>query len=333
MNPQEEIQLGRTGIVLTRLGLGTAPLGGLYQAVDEEDALAVVAGALQRRIRYVDTAPLYGHGLSESRVGRILCQQPRDVFVLSTKVGRLLRPGPDRAERSENPFPDAPNVHPVFDFSYDGTMRSLEESLKRLGLDRVDIVYVHDPDDHFKEALSGAYPALHELRTQGVIRAIGVGMNQAEMLTRFAREADFDCFLLAGRYTLLDQSALAELLPTCAERGIAVVVGGAYNSGVLADPQPDARYNYVPVEPSVLERANHLRAICQSYNVPLKAAALQFPLGHPAVVSVLTGCRSMHELAENQEMFRFPIPPGLWAELQSAGLVSSAAPRPAETTA
>jgi D-threo-aldose 1-dehydrogenase len=330
MTPEAEASVGTTGVALTRLGLGTAPLGGLYQPVVEKEAEDVVEEALRRGVRYLDTAPLYGHGLSERRAGSILSRWKRDSFVLSTKVGRLLRPAPDSA-RDDDLYRGVPPEQPVFDFSYDGAMRSLEESLKRLQLDRIDIVYIHDPDDHFSEALAGAYRALHDLRAQGVIRAVGVGMNQTEMLARFAREGDFDCFLVAGRYTLLDQSAIHELLPLCLEREIGVVIGGVYNSGVLASPEPDARYNYAPVPPSILQRAQRLQAICNSYRVPLKAAAIQFPLGYPAVASVLTGCRSVDELDENLEMFQVSIPDELWRELRATELISPLAPVPAGT--
>src|SRR5882672_916810 len=212
---------------LGRLGLGSAPLGGLYDAVDDETARAVVERAWELGIRYFDTAPYYGSGNSERRLGAVLRERPREQFVLSTKVGRLLRPG-------ESGWPGAPPLEAYFDFSYDATLRSLEQSLQRLGLDRVDVALVHDPDDHYDEALAGAYRALARLRDEGDVRAIGVGMNQTTLLCRFAREADPDCFLVAGRYTLLDRSAGEQLLPLCHERGIAVVAGGVFNSGVLA---------------------------------------------------------------------------------------------------
>jgi D-threo-aldose 1-dehydrogenase len=217
----------------------------------------------------------------------------------------------------------------VFDFSYDGVLRSVEESLARLGLDRIDILHIHDPDEHYEAALTGAYRALDRLRAEGTIRAVGAGMNQAEMLVRFARAADFDCFLLAGRYTLLDQSGLAELLPLCAERGIAIIIGGVYNSGVLADPHGDgATFNYRPAGMRLLERARRLDAVCARFGVPLKAAAIQFPLGHPAVSVVLNGARSVAELEENAAMFRTPIPPELWAALKAEGLLPEGVPVP-----
>jgi D-threo-aldose 1-dehydrogenase len=203
----------------------------------------------------------------------------------------------------------------VFDFSYDGVMRSVEESLTRLGMDRIDVLLIHDPDNYFDQAMTGAYRALDRLRSEGTITAVGAGMNQAEMLTRFAREADFDVFLLAGRYTLLDQSGARELLPLCLERGIAVVAGGVFNSGILADPRPGAHYNYRVAPPELIERAHQIAAICERHGVELKAAAIQFPLRHPAVTSVLTGCRSVSELNENLSIFQSPIPDELWAEV------------------
>src|SRR6266849_736958 len=211
---------------LGRLGLGTGPLGGLYEAVGDDSAHAVVERAWELGIRYFDTAPYYGSGNAERRLGAVLSKRPREDFALSTKVGRLLRPG-------ESGWPGAPPLEAYFDFSYDAALRSLEESLERLGLDRVDIALVHDPDDHYDEALAGAYQALARLRDEGVVRAVGVGMNRTELLCRFAREADPDCFLVAGRYTALDRSAAEELLPLCEERGISVIAGGVFNSGVL----------------------------------------------------------------------------------------------------
>ena len=245
--------------------------------------------------------------------------------MLATKVGRLLRAG---APPQSETFPDAPPLNPVFDFSYDGVMRSVEESVSRLGIERIDILHIHDPDDHFAEALSEAYPALDRLRAEGTITAVGAGMNQAEMLARFAREANFDCFLLAGRYTLLDQVGLKELLPLCAERGIAIIAGGVFNSGILADPTPGTHYNYKAAPDELVRRAGRIKAVCERHGVSQKAAAIQFPLGHPAVQTVLTGCRSVDELNENVEAFQAPIPPAVWDELKADGLLVANAPVP-----
>ena len=311
---------------MTRLGLGTAPLAGLFEAVPENQALAVIERSWEAGIRFYDTAPLYGHGLAETRVGKALRRKPREELTLASKVGRLLRAGapPEPGQA----FVGTPPVNPVFDFSYDGAMRSVEESLERLQLGRIDILHIHDPDDHYDEALNGAYRALDRLRSDGVIGAVSAGMNQAEMLTRFAREANFDCFLLAGRYTLLEQGALKELLPVCLEKGVAVIAGGVYNSGVLADPKPGAHYNYQAAPPELIERAQRIGAVCARHRVPIKAAAIQFPLGHPAITSVVVGCRSVAQLDESIAMFELAIPPAMWKELKHEGLLAPESPTP-----
>ncbi|HMJ40341.1 MAG TPA: aldo/keto reductase [Verrucomicrobiae bacterium] len=319
------MKLGRTPLEVTRLGFGTAPLGGLFQALADDEAHRVVEAAWSAGIRSFDTAPQYGNGLAEQRLGAVLGSKPRHEFVLATKVGRLLRAG---APPQGDGFPGAPPQNPVFDFSYDGVMRSVEESITRLGIDRIDILHIHDPDEHFAEALSSAYPALDRLRAEGTIKAVGAGMNQAEMLARFAREANFDCFLLAGRYTLLDQVGLRELLPLCVERGIAIIAGGVFNSGILADPRPGTHYNYQAAPDELVQRAARIKAICERHGVSQKAVAIQFPLGHPAVQTVLTGCRSVDELNENVEAFQAPIPPAVWQDLKTDGLLASEAPVP-----
>jgi D-threo-aldose 1-dehydrogenase len=326
MNPSERVRLGRTPLSVTRFGLGTAPLAGLYEAVPEDQALQVITRAWDEGVRHFDTAPLYGFGNAETRLGKALHDKPREDFVLASKVGRLLRA--DAPPEPGQNFRGTPSVNPVFDFSYDGVMRSVDESLQRLQLDRIDILHIHDPDNHYDDALHGAYKALDHLRSEGVIRAVGAGMNQAEMLARFAREGNFDCFLLAGRYTLLDQIALDELLPICVERGIAIIAAGVYNSGILADPKLGARYNYATAPEPLLERARKIRAVCDRHGIPLKAAALQFPIGHPAVSCVVVGCRSVAQLDESLRMFEVDIPPALWQELRSEGLLREDAPTP-----
>lgn len=292
-------------IELGPLGLGTAPLAGLYEAVGEETAHAVVARAWELGIRTFDTAPYYGSGNAERRLGVALRGLPRDEFDVSTKVGRMLRPG-------TSGWPDAPPLEAYFDFSHDAALRSLEESLERLELDHVDIALIHDPDDHYDEAVSGAYRALSRLRDEGVVRAIGVGMNSTELLCRFARETDPDCFLVAGRYTLLDRGAAEVLLPLCEERDIAVIAGGVFNSGVLAGGDS---FDYGPASPSVLARVESLRAICAAHDVPLPAAAVQFPRRHPAVKTALVGCRTPAEVDEDVRLFQLEIPQALWDEL------------------
>jgi len=282
------------------LGLGTAPLAGLYEPVAEQTAQAVVESAWELGVRYFDTAPYYGSGVAERRLGDVLRTKPRDAFVVSTKVGRLLRP-------------DASGwAGAYFDFSGDAALRSLESSLERLGLDRVDIALVHDPDDHYDEALAGAFRALERLRDEGVVRAVGVGMNRTELLCRFAREADPDCFLVAGRYTVLDRSAENELLPVCEERGIAVIAGGVFNSGVLAGGDT---FDYETASAGVVARVAELRATCARHGVPLAAAAVQFPARHPAVASVLVGCRTPEEVAEDVRLSELALPDALWDEL------------------
>src|SRR5207249_4937921 len=305
-------QLGATPLQVTRLGLGTAPLGGLFEAVADDEAHRVVEAAWKAGIRFFDTAPLYGHGLAELRLGAVLSSKPRDEFVLATKVGRLMRA--DAPPEPGQAYKGVPPVNPTYDFSYDGVMRSVEESLARLGLDRVDVLHIHDPDDHFEEALAGAYRALDRLRGEGTISAVGAGMNQSEMLARFAREADFDCFLLAGRYTLLDRSGANELLPACMERGIAIIAGGVFNSGILANPKPGATFDYRAAPRELVDRAARMKSIAERHGVDLKAAAIQFPLRHPAVATVLTGCRSEAEVHKNVGMFETVVPDALWAE-------------------
>ena len=294
-----------------QLGLGCAPIGNLYDAVTDGDAQATVDAAWRAGMRYFDTAPLYGHGLSERRLGVALSRRPRDDIVVATKVGRVLVPGPT----AETIFADAPPVHPVFDFSYDGVLRSFEESLGRLALDRVDVLLVHDPDDHVDEALEGAFPALRRLRDEKVVSAIGAGMNQSAALTRFVREADIDTVLVAGRYTLLDQSAGEDLLPACTEMDVSVVAAGVFNSGVLADPTPGAHFDYAPARPEVLARAQAIARTCADFGVPVTAAAIQFPFRHTAVTTVLVGSRSAAEVVANVAAFNTPIPDELWDAL------------------
>ena len=325
MNPTEHARIGRTSLALTRLGLGSAPLGGLFRATDEGQAIEALERAYALGVRYFDTAPLYGYGVAEQRVGRALQGKPRESFAVSTKVGRLLRadapPDLTQFHNGEPFYKGTPPVNPVFNFSYDGVLASVEESLGRLGLGRIDLLYIHDPDAHHQEALEGAYRALDRLRREGTVAAIGVGMNAAEPLVRFAREADFDCFMLAGRYTLLDQVALHELLPLCLKRGISIVAAGVYNSGILADPRGKARFNYVPAPPHLVERALRLEAVCHRWNVPLKAAAAQFPFSHPTVSVVVLGCRTAADVEENAAMMRLAIPAGLWREMVAEGLL------------
>jgi D-threo-aldose 1-dehydrogenase len=334
MDPTQRRPFGKTSLTTTALGLGSAPLGGLFNPVSDETAHGVVQHAHDLGLRFFDTAPLYGYGSAEARMGHVLKQPPRDDMVIATKVGRLLRPqaaaGDTLDTEGAGQFLEAPPLVPLFDFSYDAVMRSFEESLVRMGVDRIDVLHIHDPDNHYEQALNGAYKALDKLRSEGLINAVGSGMNQAEMLAKFARAADFDCFLVAGRYTLLDQAALPELLPICEEKNIAIIIGGVYNSGILAnlDNLERATFNYQPAEQRWIEKARQIKAVCDRHNVPLQAAALQFPLAHPAVAVVLTGARSTDELDQNVAFMQHPIPADLWAELKSTGLLPAEAPTP-----
>lgn len=300
-------------ISLTRWGMGTAALGFLYEPVETAAAVDVVHRAFDLGIRYFDTAPLYGEGKAEERLGQALSTLPRDQITISTKVGYTLTPGGGVGH----------------DYRPDAVSRSLEASLARLGTDHVDIVFIHDPDDDYLGAIQGAYPVLHRWREEGVVGAIGVGMNQSAMLTQFAHDGDFDCFLLAGRYTLLDQSAAADLLPVAASRGIRLVIGGPFNSGILTDPwalQP--MFNYEPAQAHWVARAQALGRVCREFEVSLKACALKFALAHPTVASVLTGMRSVAELQENAALWQVPIPADFWTALQNAGLLDERLPVP-----
>ncbi|MEE1928492.1 aldo/keto reductase [Streptomyces sp. TRM 70351] len=321
-------RLGRGAVEVTELGFGAAGIAGLYAPVGEERARQAVDAAWEAGVRYFDTAPHYGLGLSERRLGAALRGRPRGEYTVSTKAGRLLVPHAGGGDDLADGFAVPATHRRVWDFSADGVRRSLEESLTRLGLDRVDVVYLHDPDDHGEQAFGEAYPALERLRAEGVVGAIGAGMNQAEMLTRFVRDTDVDVVLCAGRYTLLDHRALDALLPEAAARGVSVVAGGVFNSGLLADPRPGARYDYARAPGAVLERALRLQEVTERHGVPLRAAALRFPLGHPAVAGVLLGARSAAEVRDAVGLLRCPVPDALWAELRAVGLLPDHAPVP-----
>lgn len=307
--------IGRTSLVVPRLGFGSAPISGKLDVPDPDThAVETIRHAIDLGIRLVDTAPLYGAGRSERLVGAALAGVPRDQVVVSTKIGRRVTAGGTV----------------VFDWTRDGILRGIEESLERLRLDRVDILLIHDPDDAYQLALDVAFPVLADLRSQGVIGAVGAGMNQWQMELQFARDADFDCFLLAGRYTLLEQHSLDEFLPFCVERNISLILGGVLNSGILATGAvPGATYNYDPAPQMIQERVRRIEAVCQRHDVPLRVAALQFPLAHPAVASLVVGARSAAEVQANADALAFPIPADLWAELQREGLLHPAAPLPA----
>lgn len=305
--------IGR-GVELTDLSFGAAAIGNLFAVVTDEEARAAVDAAWDAGIRSFDTAPHYGLGLSEQRLGAALRERPRDSFVVSTKVGRILEPVADPKGLDTDGFVVPAAFRRVWDFSRDGVRRSIEASLERLGLDRIDTVLIHDPDDHANQAIDEAFFALSEMRREGMIGAIGVGMNQTEVPLRFMRETNIDVVLLAGRYTLLEHAG-AELLDEAEARGVGVMIGGAFNSGLLVDPKPSSTYNYSTVPPEVLKQALRLKEVCERHGVPLRAAALQFPPRHPAVKSVLIGARSAQEVRDCVEMARLPIPDALWAEV------------------
>ncbi|MGW0465519.1 aldo/keto reductase [Streptomyces sp. NPDC003027] len=322
--------LGGSAVAVSEVALGCAALGNLYHPVTDETAQATVDAAWDAGVRTFDTAPHYGLGLSERRLGAALRGRPRDTYTLSTKVGRLLVPTPRSGHGDDlaHGFAVPATHHRVWDFSADGVLRSLDASLERLGLDRVDIALLHDPDDHAEQALREAYPALERLRAEGVIGAIGVGMNQSALPARFLRETDIDVVLLAGRYTLLEQDGLTELLPEAAARGRSVVIGGVFNSGLLTGPRPGATHDYAPAPRPLLDRALRLRAVTERHGVPLRAAALRFPFGHPSVASVLTGARSPEEVRDTMERLRRPVPDALWDELRAEGLLHPDTPVP-----
>ncbi|MFI7347658.1 aldo/keto reductase [Streptomyces sp. NPDC049936] len=320
--------LGGGDVRVTALGLGAAAIGGLYEDVGEDEAAATVEAAWDAGIRYFDTAPHYGLGLSERRLGAALRTRPREDFVLSTKVGRVLEPHDGGGDDRANGFAVPATHRRRWDFSADGVRRSLEDSLTRLGLDRVDLVLLHDPDDHGEQAFREAYPALEELRSQGVVRAIGAGMNQSRMLTRFLTDTDVDAVLCAGRYTLLEQGALETLLPAASAAGKSVIVGGVFNSGLLADPAPGATYDYTAAPADLLERAVRMRAVVEAHGLPLRAAALRFPFGHPAVASVLVGARSAAQVVDAVARVRGPAPRAVWDDLRAQGLLPGGVPVP-----
>jgi len=309
----------RVDLELTRLSLGTAPLAGLFKSVDISESDQLIHTALDSGMNYFDTAPLYGHGLAEERLGRILGNVTKP-FVLQTKVGRVL----NWVEKADPVpwFPDAdPHIQPVFDYSADGIKRSLDDSLKRLGVDQIDIALMHDAENHIPQAINIAYPVLANLKRQGIIKAIGIGINFCDVAVEIMKNVDLDIVLLAGRYTLLDQSAQNKLLPYALERKVDITIGGVFNSGVLADPKPGATFEYLPASDEIIKKAQDIGAFLNEKGIPLTAAALQFPLRHPAVTSVLTGSRNSKELLSNMADFDLNLPEDIWSQLEEAGLI------------
>lgn len=339
MQASDKRRLGKAGVEVTIMGFGGAPLGNLFQALSEADSLATVRACYDAGIRYFDTAPLYGYGLGEHRLGEALRGRDRDTFVLSTKIGRLLRPGDPRT-LDHGPFRDALPFAEVYDYSYDGVMRSVEDSLQRLGMHRIDILLAHDLDvwthrsesarqQRVGEFMAGGYQAMVRLREQGAVRAIGAGLNETAACQDLAERGDFDCFLLAGRYTLLEQAPLDEFLPLCEQRRIGLIIGGVYNTGILATGAVEGAYfQYAPAPPEIMERVRKIEAVCARHRVRLPTAALQFPLGHPAVATVIPGTRAPSEVAQNLEIFAPTVPADFWAELKQQGLLRKDAPTP-----
>ena len=329
--------LGRTSLRLTSIGFGTTMLGNLYRAVGEADAFAATDAAYAAGIRFFDTAPHYGVGLAERRLGGALRRFTGEPPLISTKVGWLTKPALGRATDASL-FASPPPFVEMSDYSHDGVMRSVEDSMQRLGTDRIDILLIHDVDrrnhgdaypEVFRRAMDGAYPTLVKLRDQGVVKAIGCGLNEWQACEDFLEAGDFDCFLLAGRYTLLDQESLDSFLPLCTKRGAGIILGGPFNSGILASGAVEGAYfDYAPATPAILDRVRRMEAICSRHGVPLKAAALQFPLHHPAVATVLPGMANGAEVAENLRLLAHPIPVSFWAELKAEGLIRQDAPTP-----
>jgi D-threo-aldose 1-dehydrogenase len=334
--------LGRTRLKVTVLGLGTATLGNLYAPVSDADAHDTVKTAFDAGVRFIDTAPFYGHGWSEHRVGEAMRGYKRDDIVLSTKIGRLLKPKDPGAKGIDGGvFAAVLPFEPVFDYSYDGVMRSVDDSLQRLGTHRIDVLLIHDvdrwthgsqeaSDRRMKEVLEGGYKAMVKLRESGAVGAIGAGLNEWDTCQTLAEASDLDCFLLAGRYSLLEQESLQTFLPLCVKRGIGIFLGGPYNTGILATGAvPGAMYNYAPAKPDILERVRKFEAVCQRHKVTLASAALQFPLAHPAVCSVIPGAKTAAEVKRNIATLEAPIPRDFWAELKREKLIADAAPVPA----
>lgn len=339
MNAINIRKFGRAGFDVTDMGFGAAPIGNFLRPIPEEEAGAMVARAWEAGMRYFDTAPYYGHGLSELRLGHYLRWKPRQDFVVSSKVGRVLTAA-RREEIDFKPWVDGAPFKSRFDYSYDGTMRSFEDSLQRLGLGYIDILFIHDADVfthgpemqkvYFRQAMDGCYRALTELREQGLVKAIGVGVNNWEVMLDFMKAGDFDTLLVAGRYTLLEQDALDELLPLCEQRNTAIVIGGGFNGGILATGAvPGAKWNYAPAPAPIMEKVAKIEAVCARHNVPLPAAALQFLLAHPAVASHVPGTRTVQQMNQNLDLVAHPIPVQFWQELKALGLLRPDAPTPA----
>ena len=333
-------KIGSTSVEVTELGFGGAPLGDLFTSVEEWEAQATLAAAWEAGIRYFDTAPFYGHGKSELRYGHFLRQQERNEFVLSTKVGRIFRAPVDPASFKPEIWVGALPFDIVYDYSYEGVMRSYEDSLQRLGLNRIDLLLIHDLDSwfhanedqfrsHFNQLLSSGWRALQDLKKSGRIRGVGAGMNLPGMIPRFLDSMELDFFIVAMPYTLLDQEALDKEFPMCEDRGVGVVIGSVFASGILATgPIEGATYGYKPATPEILEKTRRIQSVCEKHGVPLPAAAMQFLLAHPIVAAIIPGAVKPEYVESNRKMFSHPTPPELWEDLKKEGLIREEAPTP-----
>jgi D-threo-aldose 1-dehydrogenase len=341
MDPLSKRKLGKSGVEVTVLGFGGGMLGEQYVRLDEKDAQRTVEAAYDAGLNLFDTAPHYGHGLSEVRMGAVLRQKPRQSYVLSTKVGRYLLPPSKEFPLDRSPYLGGLDFNEFFDYSREGTLRAIDQSMARLGISSIECLIIHDVDvwshgsreaylKYFKQSMDECYPVLDDLRGQGIIKAVGVGVNEVDVCMDFARAGDFDFFDLAGRYTLLEQGGLEDFLPLCLKKDIGIMLGGPYNSGILATGAKEgANYNYKPAPPEILETVRRIEAVCARHSVPLAAAALQFPLGHPSVTSMIPGTTSASNVERNFRLMSHSIPADLWAELKHEGLLHREAPVPA----
>ena len=334
----KDVSITKKQLKIKNISYGTAVLGNYYEVLSNDEASQVINKAFDLGINYFDTAPLYGFGLSEHRVGMNLQLKDRDSYILSTKVGRLLSPA-DPKEIDRGPWKGGLNFNPYYDYSYDGTMRCIEQSMHRLGISKIDILHIHDVDyythkekhlveKYFSEAIKGAYKALEELRRNGNISAISIGINEFEMAERFLKEVDVDCVMLAGRYTLLEQNSLKTFLPLCEKNKVDILLAAPFNSGILAGSEKNLNWNYAKASKELIDKVNSLKRICDNYNIPLAAAAIQFPLAHPVVKTVVTGAVNVKELEENVSYLDVKIPNDFWQELKELNLIAKESPVP-----